>query len=87
VRVWYPWHALHDQDVPLCGSQVTAGEHCYVVTLPDGSKTILPVWMTEPESASAAVHAGKPHVSVRALESLRALLDLLSDPEQGGGRR
>jgi hypothetical protein len=85
--VCYPWHALHDLDVSVTGFRVTAGERSFVITLPDGSKTLLPVWMTEPEAASAAALTEKPHVNVRALEALRALLDRLAEPEQGAGRR
>ena len=46
-----------------------------VITLVDGTKTHLPVWMTEPEAAGEVALTDTPYVSVSALEAVRALLD------------
>ena len=66
---------------------MTAGERSYVILLPDGSKTLLPIWMTEAASAPAGTLTKVPHVCVAALEALRALLDQTIPPGQGAGRR
>ncbi len=58
----------------VCGSHALAGERSYVVVLPDGSKTLLPVWMTETSAAVEVTLTTTPHVSVAALAHLRALL-------------
>ena len=53
------------------------------MVLPDGTKTEVPVWMTEADAALYGTSVERPVLSVRALESLRRLLDasdLLDDP-------
>lgn len=59
----------------MCGGHCTAGERCYVVTLADGTKTHLPVWMTEADAAGDVKLVPTPRVSVAALETVRSLLD------------
>lgn len=59
----------------MYGSHCVAGERSYVVTLPDGTKTHVPVWLTEPEAADAVALTETPFVSVSALLVIRALLD------------
>ncbi len=51
-----------------------AGERSYVVVLPDGSKTLLPVWMTEAAAAIPVTLTPTPHISVDALTQVRALV-------------
>ena len=46
-----------------------------MVTIVDGTKSHLPVWMTEPEAAGEVALTATPYVSVSALEAVRALLD------------
>ena len=58
----------------MCGTHAMAGERSYVIVLPDGSKTLLPVWMTETAAAEPVALTTAPTVSVAALEALRALL-------------
>ena len=58
----------------VCGTHAMAGERSYVVVLPDGSKTLLPIWMTEPAAAGPIALTTAPTVSVAALETLRTLL-------------
>ncbi len=74
MHVRYPWHPLHGQVLDVCGSHAMAGERSYVVVLPDGSKTLLPVWMTEASAAVAVPLTTTPHVSVAALAHVRALM-------------
>lgn len=59
----------------MCGAYRSAGERYYVVTLVDGTKTQLPVWMTEAEAESDVALTEKPQVSVAVLEAVRSLLD------------
>lgn len=59
----------------MCGAHCAAGERSYVVILPDGTKTHVPVWMTEAEAARMVTLTATPHVSIAALEAVRALLD------------
>lgn len=59
----------------MCGAHCAAGERCYVVTLADGTKTHLPVWMTEADAARDVTLVQTPRVSVAALETVRTLLD------------
>ena len=63
----------------MCGSHAMAGERSYVVVLPDGSKTLLPVWMTEASAAVEVTLTATPHVSVAALAHVRALVAPLLD--------
>ena len=57
-----------------------------MVTLGDGTKTHLPVWMTEPEAAGEVALTDRPHVSVAALEAVRALLDQAGRSPEAEGR-
>ncbi len=53
------------------------------MTLADGTKTEVPVWMTEAGAALDGAVLERPVLSVDALESLRRLFDtsdLLDDP-------
>ena len=59
----------------MCGTHCAAGERSYVVTLADGTKTHLPVWMTDVEAAREVTLTDTPHVSVAALEAVCVLLD------------
>ena len=54
-----------------------------MVTLPDGTKAEVPVWMTEVDAALHCAAVERPVLSVHALQSLRRLFDasdLLDDP-------
>jgi len=68
--------------MPVCGAHCAAGERSYVVTLADGTKTHLPVWMTEPDAACDVSLVDHPFVSVAALDAVRALLDTMLDGTQ-----
>ncbi|HVH66661.1 MAG TPA: hypothetical protein VM716_02235 [Gemmatimonadales bacterium] len=56
------------------------------MTLADGTKTHLPVWMTEPEAAGEVALTDTPHVSVAALAAVRALLDQAGGAAKAEGR-
>jgi len=75
VRVFYPWHPCHGQVLAVTGSHCVAGERSYVVTLADGTKTHLPIWMTESAATCDVTLVALPRVSVAALEQVRSLLD------------
>ena len=64
----------------MCGVHGTGGERSYVVTLDDGTKTHLRVWMTEPAAAEDVTLVDEPRVSVGALEAVRVLLDQARRP-------
>lgn len=83
VRIRYPWHPLVDTELRVTGCRDRGGQASYVVTLPDGTKTEVPVWMTEADAALNCTAVERPVVSVSALEALRRLFDasdLLDDP-------
>ena len=63
----------------MCGAHRAAGERSYVVTLADGTKTHLPVWMTEPDAEGDVSLVDHPFASIAALEALRTLLDTTLD--------
>jgi hypothetical protein len=89
--VRYPWHALHGQALEVERELTADHERVYVIALPDGSLTHLPVWMTESGAAVPATVVRSPVVSVPALRALRRLLDAVLDrpaatPDAGGRR-
>lgn len=62
----------------MCGGLAHAGIASYVVTLVDGTKAALPVWMTEASAARDATIRESGVVSLAALKDLRALVDEIS---------
>ena len=71
----------------MCGAHCAAGERSYVVTLADGTRTHLPVWMTEPDAGRAVALTSAPHVSIAALEAVRGLLDDVRRAREAEGCR
>ena len=71
----YPWHPLAGQEFVVCGGTSHAGVACYHVTLADGTRTALPIWMTERAAAERAELHDGGRVSVSALVALRSLVD------------
>lgn len=59
----------------MCGGLAHAGFASYVVTLVDGTKAALPIWMTEANAAHDATIRESGVVSLSALKDLRALVD------------
>jgi len=68
------------------GGHCAAGERSHVVLLPDGTKAMLPVWMAEAAAAHDVALTASPHVSIAALEAVRALLDQGPGSGEGDGR-
>ena len=63
----------------MCGGTSHLGVACYHVTLVDGTRTALPIWMTEGAAAQRAELHDAGQVSVSALEALRSLVDEIRD--------
>lgn len=62
----------------MCGGLAHAGVASYLITLGDGTKAALPIWMTEERAARDADIRESGLVSVTALQDLRALVDEVS---------
>jgi hypothetical protein len=63
------------QQLVACRGLAHAGVASYLVTLPDGTKAALPVWMTEASAARDAEIRDCGVASLRALHDLRAFVD------------
>src|SRR5262249_27292264 len=91
VAVRYPYHPLTGQSVLVVGETEHGDTLHLIVRKSDGTKLLLPAWMTFPESNSVKI-LSCPRLSVNRLLDLRALLDRLmsssSPPKhvRGGGR-
>ena len=59
----------------MCGGLSREGVASYVVTLPDGTKAALPMWMTESSAGCSAEAHEDALVSITALAALHALVD------------
>ena len=68
---------MANRELNATGRRHRSGELYFVVTLPDGSKTELPAWMTEAEASVGAEPVERPLPSVGALKALRQLFDAL----------
>lgn len=62
----------------MCGGLAHAGVASYLITLVDGTKAALPIWMTEADAARDADIRESGVVSLSALKDLRALVDEIS---------
>lgn len=71
----YPWHPLANHELLVCGATSHLGVASYLVTLPDGTRVALPMWMTEARAACDAVLRDDALASRPALETLRSLID------------
>ena len=71
----YPWHPLAGQEFVVCGGTSHLGVACYHITLVDGTRTALPIWMTEARAAGDAEVRDVAVPSRLALEALRSLVD------------
>ncbi|CAN5162602.1 hypothetical protein BH09GEM1_BH09GEM1_48210 [soil metagenome] len=71
----YPWHPLANHELLVCGATSHLGVASYLVTLPDGTKVALPIWMTESRAARDAAVRDVGLASRPALEALRSLVD------------
>lgn len=59
----------------MSGGTTHAGLACYVVTLADGTKSTLPIWMAEANAARGAEIRDVGVASLAALQELRGLVD------------
>ena len=71
----YPWHPLANHEVLVSGATSHFGVASYLVTLPDGTKVALPIWMTEASAVRESVVRDDALASRPALEALRSLVD------------
>ena len=76
--VTYPFHPRHGQRVPVTGVKRHACADHLVARQPDGTLSLLPVWMTRPEVGARQLVAA-PHLPVGVLFDLRGLIDALLD--------
>jgi len=66
---------LANHEFLVCGATSHLGVASYLVTLPDGTKVALPIWMTEARAAGDAEVRDVAVPSRLALEALRSLVD------------
>jgi len=74
IMVYYPFHAFSGKKIPTCGLKQHREEKHYIIIQPDGTKTYLPVWMTEPAAKSIPI-VEKPKISLEALLELKKIVD------------
>jgi hypothetical protein len=70
-------------ELEVQGGHRRGGEYSYVVTLPDGTKSEIPEWMTGPGAAEGSV-VDSPTLSVSALQALRRLVDATTHGKECG---
>lgn len=73
VRVAYPWHPLHGQEVELRRRAVIGETEFVHIDVARPFSREIPAWMVD-ATACAAMQLGRPVVAVSALEALLALL-------------
>ena len=83
VEITYPFHPLHGRRFRLERRYESGGDIQYVTVLPDGTRSFVPQWMTEP---AARLHAivDSPALCVRALLDLSRFLDAARPDSQDG---
>src|SRR5208337_1490972 len=82
VIVTYPFHPRHGQRVPVTGVKRHAGADHLIARQPDGTLSLLPVWMTRPEAGAYQLVA-TPHLPIGVLFDLRGLIDALLASSRG----
>ncbi len=75
--VHYFCHPLAGQEIEPRLHLVQGGVSYYVVTLPDGSDTYLPVWMTDEVICRNFIIEPTPVSTLEALQNAQQLLDHL----------
>jgi len=70
ATIYYRFHPLRTQCFPVIREYTSQEEAHYVVRLPDGKPLAVPVWMTRPEAADAAM-VSAAHLPVSVLFELR----------------
>ena len=85
VELTYPFHPLHGRRFRLERRYELGGDIQYMVVLPDGTRSFVPRWMTEPAARLHTV-VDNPALCLRALLDLRRLLDAArADNHDGAG--
>src|SRR5450759_2993309 len=72
VTIYYRYHPLRTQNLPVVRVYDFHDEVCYVVRRADGTPLAVPVWMTRPEAAYAKI-GSVARLPVRVLLELRLL--------------
>lgn len=76
VHVYYRYHPLFGMEVRCEATKRFAGGIELVIVLDDGTKTLIPEWMTEP-AAEPIECTDKPSISIRSLREVLGLLDVM----------
>jgi hypothetical protein len=71
--VYYPFHPLYKKKIKVQGTTYIHSEPHYVTFKPDGRKTYIPVWITDPLLKNIKIK-DKPIVSIKTLYELKRLL-------------
>ena len=74
VLIQYPHHPRAGERVAVVRRLQHGGSSHFVIEQPDGTRTLLPVWMTEPWTAQIAI-VKKPRLTLEALFTLRRTID------------
>lgn len=75
IKVYYPFHPYNGRTISISGIKQHHGEIHFIITQPDGTKTYLPLWMTEPIAAHVSI-VTKPMISINALLSLKKIVNI-----------
>src|SRR6185437_4989316 len=81
VLIQYPQHPRAGERVAVVRRLHHGGSVHFVIEQPDGTRALLPAWMTEPWAAQLAI-IEMPRMTLEALYTLRSAIDgaLLSLP-------
>jgi len=87
--VRYRFHALRGGSFPVIRLHYVHEEACYIIRRPDGRPLSLPVWMTQPQAATAEI-VTRARLSRAALLEIRRLttayLSSLASQDSEGGQ-
>lgn len=73
VQIHYPYHPRHGQRLPVIRSVLHGGRLHFVVDFPDGTRGLLPAWMTTIDAARCPLVV-IPRLPVAALRALRSMI-------------
>ena len=74
VQIQYPHHPRAGQRVAVVRSVQHGGQRHFTVDFPDGTRGLLPAWMTEPGAARFPL-VDLPKLPITTLRELRVLID------------
>ena len=88
ATIHYRYHPLAGSGIQVIGQSVHDGQEFLVCIQPDGTRMLLPAWMTRPGSAGLVVADGPPCFPAAVLgglfRELEAVLSLLPDSTKTG---